>query len=158
MARGIQNGGRRGAIPERKTMAKVFRPSTRESSILSKIESSKEFERRRAITRVLDHIEPLANAIAMKLVEHNLVETVNKNGLEEQIAHCLDKLTRADDFEIDYQIAPLRNLVTNPNIVSIYVTAFVLESVINHKDTIDVYGSDEEIYACIHQQVRKLLP
>jgi hypothetical protein len=139
-------------------MAKVFRPSTRESSILSKIESSKEFERRRAITRIIDHIDALANAIAMKLVENNLVETVSKNGLEEQINHCLEKLTHADDFEIDYQVAPLRNLVPNPHIVSIYVTAFVLETVINHKDTIDVYGSDEEIYACINQQVRKLLP
>ncbi len=139
-------------------MAKVFRPSTRESSILSKIESSKEYARRRSLNAIPDCIVALYNAIAMKLVEERLVETTNKNGLEDQVQGCLDKLTRADDFDIDYLIAPYRNLIANPHIVSIYVTAFVLEKVIDHKDTVDIYGSDEEIYTCIDTQVKKHLP
>ena len=139
-------------------MAKVFRPSTRESSILSKIESSKEHQRRMAISGIKDRIDPLANGIAMKLVENNLVETTNKNALEEQIVKCLEKLTRADDFEIDYQVAPLRNVVPQPHIVSLYVTAFVIEQLINHKDVVDIFGSDEEIYFTINQQVKKYLP
>jgi hypothetical protein len=139
-------------------MAKVFRPSTRESSILSRIESSKEYARRRSLNAIPDCIDALSNAIAMKLVEERLVETTNKNGLEEQVQGCLDKLTRADDFDIDYLIAPYRGLVAHPHIVSIYVTAFVLEKVIDHKDTVDIYGSDEEIYSCINTQVQKHLP
>ena len=139
-------------------MAKVFRPSSREANILSKIESSKEHARRMALKGILDCIEPLSNAIAMKLVENKLVETTNKNSLEEQIYHCLEKLSHADDFDIDYQIAPLRNLIHQPHIVSIYLTSFVIEKLINHKDVVDIFGSDEEIYLCIHQQVRKLLP
>ena len=82
-------------------MGKIFRPSTREASILSKIESSKEHARRVAISVIKDHVEPLANAIAMKLVESELVETTNKNALDEQIQKCLEKLGRADDFDID---------------------------------------------------------
>lgn len=139
-------------------MAKVFRPSSRESSILSKIESSKEHQRRQAINGLRDTIEPLSNAIAMKLVENSLVETASKNSLQEQIAGCLEKLGRADDFEIDYQIAPFRHLTPNPHVVTIYVTAFVIEKLIDHKDTIDIYGSDEEIYGCIHREVKKYLP
>ena len=139
-------------------MAKVFRPSNRESSILSRIESSKERARRFAIKAVIDCMDTLSNAIAMKLVETKLVETTNKNGLEEQIHQCLDKLTRAEDFDIDYQVAPFRGLVPNPHVVSIYVTAFVIEQVINHRDTVDIYGSDEEIYFCINQQVKKYIP
>jgi len=69
-------------------MAKIFRPSTREESIISKIESSKEHARRMAISGVRDCIDPLSNAIAMKLVENSLVETTNKNSLEEQIGFC----------------------------------------------------------------------
>lgn len=138
-------------------MAKVFRPSTREASILSKIESSKEYERRRQINATRDCLELLANAIAMKLVEERLVETTNKNALEEQIAGNIEKLTRADDFEIDYQVAPVRNLVTNPNIVSLFLTAFVIEQVINLKDVEDVFGSDEDIYYCINKQVVKFI-
>jgi len=100
-------------------MAKVFRPSSREAKILSRIESSKEYARRKSIQNAKDSIETLSNAIAMKLVENNLVETTNKNVLEEQIAKCIDKLTYSDDFDIDYKIAPFRHIVPNPNIVSI---------------------------------------
>lgn len=139
-------------------MAKIFRPSTRESSILSKIESSKEWARRQAIAKIKDFVDPLSNNIAMKLVENKLVETHNKDGLEEQIKKCLERMSRSDDFEIDYQIAPIRTLVNRPHIVSLYLTSFVIEQLVNHKDVIDVFGSDEDIYYCIHRQVAKYLP
>ena len=143
---------------EGETMAKVFRTSTREASILSKIESQKEYSRKRTINAIKDCIDPLANAIAMKLVETNLVETTNKNTLEEQIKKCLEKLGRADDFEIDYQVAPIRNLVPQPNVVSLFLTSFVIEKLIKHKDVVDIFGSDEDIYLSIHQQIKKFLP
>ena len=139
-------------------MAKVFRPSTREASILSKIESQKERTRRLAINSIKDCIDPLSNAIAMKLVDDNLVETTNKNTLEEQIKICLEKLGRADDFEIDYQVSPIRNLVPQPHVVTLYLTAFIIEKLLNHKDVVDIYGSDEDIYLNIHQQIIKFLP
>ena len=139
-------------------MAKVFRPSTREASILSKIESSKERRRRLAIATIRERAESVANSIAMKLVDAKLIETTNKNGLEEQITFCLEQLGRASDFDIDYQVAPLRNLVPNPNIVSLYVTSFVLEKLIDHRDIVDIFGSDEEIYLTINRQVEKALP
>ncbi len=139
-------------------MAKLFRPSSRESTILSKIESTKEHMRRLAISRVRDCSEPLANAISSKLIEKSLVETTNQNSFEEQIKIGLDKMTRMDDFDIDYQVAPIRNIVPQPQIVSLYVTAYVIEKLINHKDVVDIYGSDEEIYFTINQQVKKFLP
>jgi len=143
---------------EGETMAKVFRTSTREASILSKIESQKEYSRKRAINAIKDCIDPLSNAIAMKLVDANLVETTNKNTLEEQIKKCLEKLGRADDFEIDYQIAPIRNLIPQPNVISLFLTAFVIEKLIKHKDVVDIFGSDEDIYLSVHQQIKKFLP
>ncbi|MGA9177306.1 MAG: hypothetical protein WBZ05_08690 [Desulfobacterales bacterium] len=138
-------------------MAKIFRPSSREAKILSRIESSKEYARKKAIQDARDSIEPLSNAIAMKLVEDNLVETTNKNVLEEQITKCIDRLSRSDEFDVDYKIAPFRHLVQNPHVVSLYVTAFVIETLINHKVVVDIYGSDEEIYLCINRQVVKKL-
>ncbi|MEE4358449.1 MAG: hypothetical protein V2I97_18400 [Desulfococcaceae bacterium] len=139
-------------------MAKVFRPSTRESSILSRIESSKEHARRRSISAVKEHIEALSNSVSMKLVENSLVETTNKNGMEEQIYKCLDHMVYAEDFDVDYQVAPIRNLIPNPHIVSLYLTSFVIEKLIHHKDTVDIYGSDEDIYHCIHRQVKQYIP
>ena len=143
---------------EGETMAKVFRTSTREANILSKIESQKEYSRKRAINAIKDCIDPLANAIAMKLVDTSLVETTNKNTLEEQIKKCLEKLGRADDFEIDYQTAPIRNLVPLPIVVSLFLTSFVIDKLIKHKDVVDIFGSDEDIYINIHKQIKKFLP
>ena len=139
-------------------MAKVFRPGTRGSSILSKIESTKEHMRRMAISWVRDCSEPLANDITSKLIEKDLVETTSQNSFEEQIQKCLDRMTRMDDFDIDYQIAPIRNLVPQPQIVSLYVTAYVIEKMIDHKDVVDIYGSDQELYFTINQQVKKFMP
>lgn len=138
-------------------MAKTFRPLIRESTILSRIESSKEHARKKAINAIKDCIDPLCNAISMKLIENNLVETTNKNSLEEQLKKCLEKLSGAEDFDVDYQIAPFRHITPHPHIISIYVTSFVIEQLINHKDTVDIFGSDEDIYICINQQVIKFV-
>lgn len=93
----------------------------------------------------------------MKLIEENLIETTSKEDIQEQIGKSLQKLTRADDFDIDYQIAPFRNLVPRPNPVSLYLTAFVLEQLINHRSVEDIFGSDEEVYHCINRQVSKFI-
>ncbi len=94
----------------------------------------------------------------MKLVEERLVETTNKNSLEEQITKCLEKLGRSEDFDIDFQIAPFRQVVPNPHVVSLYVTAFVIEKLIDHRSVVDIFGSDSDIYLCINRQVAKYLP
>ncbi len=137
-------------------MAKRFE-NTGESKLISRIESSKEMERRRSIQALGDVTDQLGRSIANKLVEKELVETDNKNSLEEQLTYSLEKLHRAEDFDIDFQVAPFRHVVKSPNIVSLYITAFVIEHLIKHKDIVDIYGSDEEIYATIHQQVAKHL-
>jgi hypothetical protein len=138
-------------------MAKVFRPSNRESRILSRIETSKERARRLAIEQTRNVLEPLSNALAMKLIEEKLIHTTRKEDIQKQIAASLEKLSRSDEFDIDYQIAPLRNLVPRPNIVSLYLTVFVIEELVKHRSVEDIYGSDEEIYNCINRQVAKFI-
>jgi hypothetical protein len=77
--------------------------------------------------------------------------------VEEQLAGCLGELLQAEDFDIQYAIAPLRNLMPRPNRVSLYVTAFVIERLINHRSVVDIYGTDEEIYNVVNQEVTKLI-
>jgi len=138
-------------------MGKTFHVGNREASLLSKIESSKERERYRSIHVVRDNVDMFSNKLSMKLVEDGLVETVSKNAIQEQISKCIDTLCRAEDFDIDFQIAPFRTIVQNPNIVSLYLTAFVVEKLINHKDVIEIYGSDEDIYHCIQKITAQFL-
>ncbi|SDT84847.1 hypothetical protein [Desulfobacula phenolica] len=138
-------------------MAKIFYTGNREAKLLSKIESSKERERIKTINTIRDNIDIFSNKLSMKLIETGLVETVSKSSIENQIARCLDTLCKAEDFDIDYMIAPLRTLISNPNIASLYLTAFIVEKLINHKDVIDVYGSDEDIYYCIQKELTAIL-
>ncbi len=134
-------------------MAKIFYTGNKEEKLLSKIESSKERERIRTITNIRDNIETFSNKISMKLIETGIIETVSKSSVEKQITRCLDKLCTAEDFDIDYMVAPFRTLVSNPNIACLYLTAFVVETLINHKDVIDIYGSDEDVYYCIKKEL-----
>jgi len=138
-------------------MAKMFYTGNREAKLLSKIESSKERERIRTISTIRDNIDAFSSKVSMKLIEEGLIETVSKSSIENQIVRCLDSLCKAEDFDIDYMVAPLRTIVSNPNIASLYLTAFVVEKLINHKDVIDVYGSDEDIYFCIQKELTAIL-
>jgi hypothetical protein len=138
-------------------MAKIFYSGNREAKLLSKIESSKERERFKTLNAIRDNIDYFANKVAMKLIESGLIETVSKSAIENQIIRCLDTLIKSEDFDVDYTVAPFRTLVANPNIASLYLTAFVVEKLINHKDVIDVYGSDEDIYYCIHKELTHLI-
>jgi len=138
-------------------MAKIFYTGNREAKLLSKIESSKERERLRIISTIRDNTDAFSNKVSMKLIESGLVETVSKSSIENQIARCLDTLCKAEDFDIDYAVAPLRTLISNPNIASLYLTTFIVEKLINHRDVIDVYGSDEDIYFCVNKELAILL-
>jgi len=135
----------------------MFYTGNREAKLLSKIESSKERERIKTISTIRDNLDLFSNKVSMKLIESGLIETVSKSSIENQIVRCMDAMCRAEDFDIDYAVAPFRTLVSNPNIASLYLTAFVVETLINHKDVIDVYGSDEDIYFCIQKQLTDLM-
>lgn len=135
----------------------MFYTGNRESKLLSKIESSKERERIKTISTIRENIDSFSSKVSMKLIEIGLIETVSKSSVENQIARCLDNLCRAEDFDIDYAVAPFRALVSNPNIASLYLTAFVVETLINHKDVIDIYGSDDDIYFCIQKELTALM-
>ena len=138
-------------------MAKIFYTGNKEEKLLSKIESSKERERIQTISTIRNNIETFSNKVSMKLIETGLIETVSKSSVEKQIARCLDALCAAEDFDIDFMVAPFRTLLSNPNIATLYLTAFIVEKLINHKDVIDIYGSDEDIYFCINKELVNLV-
>lgn len=138
-------------------MARDYRPNVRESSVISRLDSAKEAARAKAINKLYEVGEDLANRIAMKLIEEELIETKNKKELERQLAGCIKLLITSEDFDVQYQIAPLRSLVRRPNFISLYITAFIIEKLINHRTIVDIYGTDEEIYQCVDSQVSRMI-
>lgn len=134
-----------------------FHTNYREETLISRLESSRQSAWGRQLLQLGDCADELAQKLAMKLVEGKLIETTSIRDVEEQLAGCLGELLQAEDFDIQYAIAPLRNLMPRPNRISLYVTAFVIERLINHRSVVDVYGTDEEIYNVVNQEVTRLI-
>jgi hypothetical protein len=139
-------------------VARDYRPNIRESNVISRLDSAKEAARTGALNKLYEVQEDLANRIAMKLIEEQLIETKNKKELERQLLGCMKTLLGADEFTIQYKTAPMRTLVPRPNFISLYLTAFVVEELIKHRSIVDIYGTNEQIYTCVNQQVVRLIP
>jgi len=139
-------------------MAREYRPNARESAVVSRLDHAKESQRLNALNLLRQHIDALSDQIVMKLLEDRLIETTNKDELESQIHAALLTFLSAEEFEIQYQVANLRTVVPRPHFISLYVTAFITEKLINHKCVLDIFGTDEDIYHCVNRQVSKLIP
>lgn len=138
-------------------MGREYRPNARESAVISKLDHAKESQRYHAMNNLRENIDELTDRISMKLIEEKLIETTSKVDLDSQIHIALQQILDAEEFEIQYQTANLRTLVPRPNFVSLYVTAYIVEKLIDHKCIVDIFGTDEEIYKSVNRQVSKFV-
>jgi hypothetical protein len=139
-------------------VSREHRPNARESAVISRLDHAKESQRYNALNLLRQNLESLSDKIAIKLIEERLVDTTSKDELEGQIGFALQTLLTAEEFDIQYHIANVRTLVPRPHFVSLYVTAYVIEKLIDHRCILEIYGTDEDIYHCINRQVSKIIP
>ncbi|MEN6441915.1 MAG: hypothetical protein ABFD97_25415 [Syntrophobacter sp.] len=139
-------------------MAREYRPNARESAVISRLDHAKESQRYHAMNQLRENIDEIADRISMKLIEERLIETTSKADLDDQIQSALQKILESEEFDIQYATANLRTLVPRPNFVSLYVTAFIVEKLIDHKCIVDIFGTDEEIYKSVNRQVGRFIP
>jgi hypothetical protein len=145
-------------IGKESAMAKEYRPNVRESSVISKLDHAKETQRIHAFKLLEEHMDTLSNRTAVVLIEQKVIETTSKTELENQIHYCLQTLLTAEEFEIQYQTANLKELVLRPHFMSLYVTAFIIEKLIDHRCIVDIYGTDEEIYYWVNSILSRYIP
>ncbi len=139
-------------------MAREYRPNARESAVISRLDHEKESQRYHAMNLLRQHIDDLSSRIVMKLIEDKLIDTTSQADLEDQIHIIFETLLAADEFDVQYHTANLRTLVPRPHFISLYVTASIIEKLIDHRSIVDIYGTDEEIYRCVNKQVSRLIP
>ncbi|HTY26266.1 MAG TPA: hypothetical protein VMC85_24265 [Desulfomonilaceae bacterium] len=139
-------------------MAREYRPNARESAVISRLDHEKESQRFHAMNLLRDNQDALSDKIATKLIEERLVDTTSKDDLESQIHFALQTLLTAEEFDIQFHIANVRTLVPRPHFVSLFVTAYIIEKLIDHKCILEIYGTDEDIYHCVNRQVSKVIP
>lgn len=98
----------------------------------------------------------LQSRLAQNLLMEKIIETDDPAALSGLLAKGLKKFIKINEFDFKYFVAPLRNLLPRPNPISLYMTQYILEVIINDPCVIDVYGTDQEIYRVVNDIVSKI--
>lgn len=101
-------------------------------------------------------LKDIHSGLTQELLMQEIVETDNSGAFSELLLKGLKKLLRTNEFDYKYYIAPIRTLVPRPNPISLYMTQYILEDVLNDPSVIDVYGTDVEIYKAVNKVVSNL--
>ncbi len=140
-------------------MAKVSISANRATDkTIRAIDRKRERERRKMFRTAKDHAEPLAAKLVQRLIDREIIETSSVTKIKQSIIDQLQKLAHVEDFDLQMKIAPIRTLVQDPNIVSLYLTQYIVEDLINHPDIMDVFGDDLDVYRAIDSVLRVLRP
>lgn len=120
---------------------------------LERKEKREAFQRDRFFKYKLPEIQ---NRLTQALLMEKVVETDNAAALSDLISKGLKKALRTNEFEFKYFIAPIRNLIPRPNPLSLFVTQYILEVIINDPCVIEVYGTDQEIYELVNKVITQI--
>jgi hypothetical protein len=94
--------------------------------------------------------------LSQTLIMEKIIETDNPGATSEALLRGLKKILTVNEFDFKYFIAPIRSVVPRPNPISLYITQYILEVVINDPSVIDVYGTDEEIYRVVNDIISRI--
>jgi hypothetical protein len=140
-------------------MAKVNISANRATDkTIRAIDRKREQERRKMFRQAKDHAEPLAAKLVQRLIDRDIIEVTSVTNIRSAVEEHLAKLGYLEDFELQMKIAPVRTLVQDPNVVSLYFTQYIVEDLINHPDMQDVFGDDLDVYRAVDSVFRVLRP
>jgi len=135
-------------------MAKPFLGANNATNrTINAIDRKRDRERRHWLVKVRDEAPELAIALVQRLIDEHILETTSNQAISEVVEKQLRQLIDMDEFDLQYKVAPLRSIVSNPNLVCLYLTQFIIEDLINHPKVQDIFGGDSDIYRVIESVV-----
>ena len=138
-------------------MAKVHISANRATDkTIRTIDRKREQERRKMFHQAKDNAEALSAKLVQRLLDKEIIETHSVQGIRECFEEQLKRLSFLEDFELQMKIAPVRTLAQDPNVVSLYITQYFVEDLINHPDIQDVFGDDLDIYLAVDSVFKSL--
>jgi hypothetical protein len=120
---------------------------------LERKEKNEAFQRDRFFKFKLSEIH---KSLSQSLLMEKIIETDNPTAVSDLILKGLRRILKTNEFDFKYFIAPIRNLVTRPNPISLYLTQYILEVIIDNPSVIDVYGTDQEIYKIVNDVITRI--
>lgn len=139
-------------------MARVFNNDSATNATINAIDRKRERERRFMLSQVFKNAEELSTKLVQRLIDRHTIETTSEQTMRELFTDQFRKLSDMEEFDIQFKIAPLRNLATDPNFISLFLTQYIIEDLIDHPKVQDVFGDDLDIYLAVDSILGKLRP
>lgn len=120
---------------------------------LERQEKQEAFQRERFFRFKLPEIH---SRLSQVLLMEKVIETDSPAAVSDLLLKGLKQGLRSNEFELKYFVAPIRDLVPRPNLLSLYITQYILEVIVNDPSVIDVYGTDQEIYKTVNRVITQI--
>jgi hypothetical protein len=124
-------------------------PYRADAAASNSIDRKREQERRFMLQSAFRNSDELAAKLVQRLLDKHIIETNSVDSIREALSHQLKDVSELDEHEFNFKIAPIRQLVPNPNILSLYLTQYIIEDLINHRDIEDIFGEESDVYMAV---------
>ncbi len=122
------------------------------------IDRKRERERRFILNKARDNAEEFAARLTQRLIDREIIELNSVQSIRDVFITQLRLLPDMEEFDLQLKVAPIRTLIQDPNIVSLYLTGYVIEDLINNPAIEDIFGEDIDIYRAIDSVFKILRP
>jgi len=139
-------------------MARHNNPSSSTNKTIDAIDRKRERERHFMLKKSREMAAELAISLVQRLLDQHIIETNSVHTIQEVFARQLQQLGDMEEFDMQFKIAPVRNLAPDPNVISLYLTQYVVEDLIDHPNIQDVFGDDLEIYRAVDSVLSRIRP
>ena len=139
-------------------MARHINPSNSTNKTIDAIDRKRERERRFILNKARENAPELAIRLVQRLIDEHIIETNDVQAIQEGVEKQLREPSDMDEFEIRLKIADIRTLVPDPNILSLYLTAYVIDDLIDHPSIQDIFGNDLDVYNTVESILRMIRP
>jgi hypothetical protein len=131
-------------------------PYRADAAASNSIDRKREQERRYLLQAAFKNSEELAVKLVQRLLDKHIIETNSVDAIREALSHQLKNISELEEHDFNFKIAPIRQLVANPNILSLYMTQYIIEDLINHRDIEDIFGDEGDVYAAVDSVLSSL--
>ncbi len=133
-------------------------PYRADAAASNSIDRKREQERRFMMQSAFRNSEELASSLVQRLLDNHIIETNSVDSIRETLSEQLQKVSEIEEHDFNFKIAPIRQLVPNPNFLSLYITQYIIEDLINHRDIEDIFGEEADIYQAVDSVLGSLRP
>ncbi len=135
---------------------RVFDSEKEQKKIIARLERQEKKEALQRERVLKSKLPEIHKSLSQDLLMEKIIETDNPAAVSDLILKGLRRILNTNEFDFKYFIAPIRDLVTRPNPISIYITQYILEVILEDPSVIDVYGTDQEIYKIVNGVITRI--